>query len=161
MILYFRWTMTLALVYLALTSNLQISNIVVGILLGAGVVLLVRPQAEREAVPRNIVRSVVALARYILHLAHVLFVSGIEASRIVLSPSLPIRPGIVAIPADTETDLGVTLSAHAITLAPGELVVEIDDDHLMYTHCLDATHAEEYVKEAQDMRRELLREIFY
>lgn len=159
MIIYTRWIFLLALVYLALTSNLEVSNLIVGILLAAIVVALVRPD-RRPTVPRNFVRSTVALVRYLLNLAHDLVVSGLQVARVVLSPSLPIRPGIIAIPANTDTDLGIALSAHAVTLTPGEIVVEIDDDHVMYTHCLDATHAEEYIQEAIEMRRELLNEIF-
>jgi hypothetical protein len=39
-------------------------------------------------------------------------------------------------------------------------VVEIDEDDVMYTHCLDATRSAEYIKDAVDMRRELLDQIF-
>jgi hypothetical protein len=40
------------------------------------------------------------------------------------------------------------------------MVVEIGPRGVMYTHALDATHAAEYVVEAQRLRRELLRKIF-
>ena len=159
MIIYSRWILLLALVYLALTSNLELSNIVVSVILAVAVVALVRPD-QRATSPRNIFRSVLALVRYLINLIHDLIVSGIQVARIVLSPSLPIQPGIIAIPAGTETDLGIALSAHAVTLTPGEMVIEIDDDHIMYTHCLDATHAEAYIKEAHEMRLKLLNEIF-
>lgn len=159
MIVYVRWVLLLALVYLALTSNLELSNIVVALLLATGVVVLVRP-TPRPTELRRFGRSMVALARYIVNLIHDLTVSGIQVARIVLSPSLPIRPGIIAIPAETETDLGLALITHAVTLTPGELVIEIDDDHLMYTHALDATRAEAHVKEALELQHELLRDIF-
>ena len=159
MTIYVRWVILLALVYLALTSNLELSNIVVALLLGTGVVALVRP-TTRPTMPRNFVRSALALVRYVANLIHDLTVSGLEVARMVLSPSLPIRPGIIAIQAETETDRGLALSAHAVTLTPGEMVVEIGDDHVMYTHVLDATHAEEYIKEALALQRELLDEIF-
>lgn len=159
MIIYFRWVMMLALVYLTLTSNLELSNIVVALLLATGVVALVRP-TPRPATRRNFARSTVALILYIANLIRALTVSGIQVARIVLSPSLPIRPGIIAIPAETETDLGLALVTHAVTLTPGELVVEIDDDHVMYTHALDATRAEAHVREALELQRELLDDIF-
>ncbi len=157
--IYARWILLLTLTYLALTSNLQWTNIVVGVLIALGVLALIRPE-PRPYVPRHITRSALALVRYLINLVDDLIVSGIQVAKIVLSPSLPIRPGIVAIPAQTETDLGIALSSHAVTLTPGEIVVELDEDHIMYTHCLDATHAEEYISEAQEMRRELLNEIF-
>ena len=52
------------------------------------------------------------------------------------------------------------LSAHALSVTPGELVIGIDDDGMMYTHCLDATHSAEYTAQAQAMRRDLLSKIF-
>lgn len=159
MIIYIRWVLLLALVYLALTSNLELSNIVVALLLATGVVLLVRP-AQRPTELRRFGRSMVALALYSANLIRDLIVSGIQVARIVLSPSLPIRPGIIAIPAETETELGLALITHAVTLTPGELVVEIDDDHVMYTHALDATRAEAHVKEALELQHELLKDIF-
>ncbi len=159
MIIYFRWVMMLALVYLTLTSNLELSNIVVALLLATGVVALVRP-TPRPTTRRNFARSTVALILYIANLIRALTVSGIQVARIVLSPSLPIRPGIIAIPAETETDLGLALVTHAVTLTPGELVIEIDDDHVMYTHALDATRAEAHVREALELQRELLDDIF-
>ncbi len=159
MIVYIRWVLLLALVYLALTSNLELSNIVVALLLATGVVLLVRP-AQRPTELRRFGRSMVALALYSANLIRDLIVSGIQVARIVLSPSLPIRPGIIAIPAETETELGLALITHAVTLTPGELVVEIDDDHVMYTHALDATRAEAHVKEALELQHELLKDIF-
>ena len=159
MIIYFRWVMLLALAYLTLTSNLELSNIVVGLLLATGVVALVRP-TPRPTTRRNFARSTVALIRYIVNLIRDLTVSGIQVARLVLSPSLPIQPGIIAIPAETETDLGLALATHAVTLTPGELVVEIDDNHVMYTHALDATRAEAHVKGALKLQRELLDDIF-
>lgn len=156
---YTRAFVLLLLVYLALTSNLEIANIVVGALLAGGVLLLIRPPTKGIA-PRDIPASIVAFGRYIGHLVVDLILSGVQVARLVIDPALPIKPGIIAIPAQTSTDLGIALSAHAITLTPGELVVETDEAHLMYTHSLDASHAQESIREAQEVRRELLDKIF-
>jgi multicomponent Na+:H+ antiporter subunit E len=86
--------------------------------------------------------------------------NGIRVARIVLDPRLPIRPGIIAIPAGMKTELGVALSAHAITVTPGEQVAEIGDDGVMYTHCLDAVTSAEGAEEAQRKRRAMLESIF-
>src|SRR5690606_23799585 len=90
MVIYIRWIVLLALAYLALTSNLELANIVVGLLLAAGVVLLVRPE-PRPLAPRNIPQSFVALVRYLGNLISDLVVSGIQVARIVVSPDLPIH----------------------------------------------------------------------
>ncbi len=46
-----------------------------------------------------------------------------------------IEPGIVKIDPDLETDLGITILANSITLTPGTLTVDVDDERSeMYIH---------------------------
>lgn len=156
---YLRGVILLTLAYLAFTSNLQLSNVVIGVVLAGGVMVLLRPEVQPLNV-RNLPAALWALLRYVLNLASDLIVSGIQVARIVLDPALPIRPGIVAIPSECESDLARALSMHAITITPGEMVVEVDEEGVMYTHCLDATRAAEYAADAQAMRRQMLEQIF-
>jgi multicomponent Na+:H+ antiporter subunit E len=149
----------LLLVYLELSSNFELSNVVVGLLIVSGILLLIRPR-RRPMAWRRLPSAIVALIKYVVILAYDLIMSGIQVARIVLDPALPIQQGIVAIPSECESELGSALSAHAITLTPGELVIETDEQGVMYTHCLDATKSEQYVAEAQKMRRDLLEKIF-
>ena len=149
----------LALAYLAFTNNLELSNVIAGLIIAAMVVLLVRPRAHKVTW-RQVPQTALALGRYVLVLIYDLVVSGIQVARIVLNPRLPLKPGIIAIPSECESELGSALSAHAITLTPGEMVVEMDEQGVMYTHCLDATEAKDYVGRAQKMRRVLLDKIF-
>lgn len=149
----------LLLVYLELSSNFEFSNLIVGLLIVTGILLLIRPR-RRPMAWRRLPSAIVALIKYVVILAYDLIMSGIQVARIVLDPALPIQQGIVAIPSECESELGSALSAHAITLTPGELVIETDEQGVMYTHCLDATKSEQYVAEAQKMRRDLLEKIF-
>jgi multicomponent Na+:H+ antiporter subunit E len=80
-------------------------------------------------------------------------------ARVVLTPGVSLRQGIIAIPAETSSDLGRALSAHAITVTPGEMVVEMDEEGTMYTHCLDATAAAETAVAHQRQRRAMLERI--
>jgi multicomponent Na+:H+ antiporter subunit E len=153
------WTTILLLpIYLALTANLELSNIITGGLVAFGVAALLRPAINPIGV-RQLPGALWALIQYLGLLLIELIVSGLQVARIVLSPSLPIKPGIVAIPAGTDSELATALSAHAISVTPGELVVEIGDDGVMYTHCLDASQPEEVRLAAQQQRRDLLRRI--
>lgn len=156
---YIRTWLLLTLIYLTLTSNLEPLNLLMGGIVGVVVLLLIRPPLESMS-PRQYPSSLLATVRYILVLVYDLIVSGIQIARLVLSPSLPIKPGIINISSECQTELGAALSAHAITLTPGEMVVEMDKDQNLYTHVLDATQAPTYVHEAQAMRRELLDQIF-
>ena len=147
------------LVYLALTMSLAINNIVVALLIGIGVSLFIKPvhtHVPLGRLPRGIVTLFVYVALLILDVIR----SGINVARIVLDPKLPIRPGVVAIKSGSKTELGTVLSAHAITITPGEMVIEIGDDGTMYTHCLDAVSSGAGADAAQAKRREMLEKIF-
>lgn len=156
---YVRTILILLVIYLALTGNLQLSNIVLGILVATIAALLLRPQPSRIDV-RRLPAATWATVRYIALLAADVVRSGIGVARIVLDPKLPIQPGIVAIHSGCKSELATALSAHALSITPGELVIGIDDKGVLYTHCLDATHAAHYAAEAQAMRRDLLSKIF-
>jgi multicomponent Na+:H+ antiporter subunit E len=85
---------------------------------------------------------------------------GIATARIVLDPKLPLKAGIVAIPYGSQSELGSAFSAHAITLSPGELVIEIDSDGNMYTHALNVDATAAAAEEGQAARRKLLDAMF-
>jgi multicomponent Na+:H+ antiporter subunit E len=154
-----RTILILLVIYLALTGNLQASNIVLGLLVAAVATLLLRPQPSGMDL-RRLPAALWATVRYLAILAADVVKSGVGVARIVLDPALPIRPGIIAIPSGCSSELGAALSAHALSITPGELVVGMDKEGVMYTHCLDATHSAEYAAEAQAMRRDLLSKIF-
>lgn len=149
----------LLFIYLELSSNFELSNIVVGLIIVTGIAKFVRPQ-HLPSDWRRLPSSVFALVQYLVILVYDVIASGIQVARIVLDPALPIKPGIVSIPSQCDSEMGTALSAHAITLAPGEMVVEIDEKGVMYTSCLDTTNSEKYVENAQKMRKDLLQKIF-
>jgi multicomponent Na+:H+ antiporter subunit E len=156
---HIRYIIPLLLVYLALTSDLSVSNLILGTLIAASVSFLIHPQ-QHEYNLRRLPAAILAMAQYIGILAVDVGKNGLQVARIVLTPSLPIEPGIIAIPSLCETEAGTALSAHAITVSPGELVVEISEDGTMYTHCLDANNSEAKAAEAQQLRVNLLQKIF-
>ncbi|MDX1415484.1 MAG: Na+/H+ antiporter subunit E [Candidatus Promineifilaceae bacterium] len=150
-----RGMLGLTAVYLALTGNFQLSNIVAGLIISTFVVWLLRMENKPLSL-RAFFPAAWALVKYIVVLMIDLVISGLQVARIVLSPKLPIAPGNIAIPTRCSTDLAQALSAHAITLTPGEMVVEMGERGVMYTHALDATDADEYVAQAQEKREQML-----
>jgi multicomponent Na+:H+ antiporter subunit E len=145
--------------YLALTANLELGNLVLGFLIAVGLTALLRPPRGTFDL-RRLPAALLALAHYLFIVGRDAIKSGLMAARLVLDPALPVKPGIITIPSGCDSELATALSAHAITLAPGEMVVEIGEGGVMYTHTLDVTQAAEYVEQAQQMRRELLHRIF-
>lgn len=54
-----------------------------------------------------------------------------------------IRPGIVKIDPKLNTDFAATFLANSITLTPGTLTVDVDDDNVLYVHWINVPHGEE------------------
>ena len=60
----------------------------------------------------------------------------------VLHPEMPIKPGIVKIKTALKTDSGITALANSITLTPGTLTVDLDDDGFLYIHWINVKSTE-------------------
>lgn len=66
--------------------------------------------------------------------------ANLQVARSVLSPLDKIRPGIVAIPLDVQTDAQITLLAHMITMTPGTLTLDVSTDRsTLFVHAMDAS----------------------
>jgi len=65
--------------------------------------------------------------------------SNLRLAAIVLSPSLPLHPGIVKVRTKLQSRMGRLLLANSITLTPGTLTVEMDGEWL-YVHWVTVEH---------------------
>ncbi len=57
-------------------------------------------------------------------------------TKIIASPSMPMRQHLFCVPYSQRTDLAQVMFANSITLTPGTITVEIEDDEF-YVHALD------------------------
>lgn len=149
----------LTIIYLLLTSNLEWLNMLAGILIAIGITLLIKPSIQESSL-RRLPSAALALIRYTGVLIYDIIRGGLMVAKLAMSPKMEIDPGIMAIPSECASELATALSAHSISLSPGELVVEIDDQGVMYTHVLDIRHGPEYKLQAQKLRSVLLQKIF-
>jgi multicomponent Na+:H+ antiporter subunit E len=147
------------LMYLVLTADLSFSNLLIGLLIAAAVTSLVHP-GRRPLDLKRLPSALLAVAQYIGILAVDIILNGLQVARILLTPKMPINPGIIAIPSLCESEMGTALSAHAITVSPGELVVEIGKGGIMYTHTLNIEDSQQQSEAAQRLRVNLLQRIF-
>lgn len=155
---YFPFILLLTLIYLLLTANFEWLNIFTGVLIAVVMTWLLRPRLKTPSW-RRAPAAILALIQYVGILVLDIINGGIMVARSVWSKEIDIDPAIIAIPSGCDSEFGTALSAHAISVSPGELMVEVDEDGVMYTHVLDVTHSSEYKEQAQQMRRELLSKI--
>ncbi|MCB0192935.1 MAG: Na+/H+ antiporter subunit E [Anaerolineae bacterium] len=79
----------------------------------------------------------------------------------VLAPFSSMRPGIIAVPLDLKTDLGITTLANMITLTPGTLSVDVSDDRkVIYVHGMHVDHLEDFKHDIKDGFERKVKEVF-
>ncbi len=106
----------------------------------------------------NAVLQIYNLLAYVLYLSKEVLVSGVQVARIIISPSLPIDPGITLVKTqdDSKSELISAISAHGITITPGELVVDFDKNEdegvLMIVHSLTISESSEVLDRDQSLR---------
>ena len=112
------------------------------LLLGAGIALLLvllplpgmRIYKEISLAPRRILYAILYLFVFLWAVVK----SNIDVAARVLSPKMPINPGIVRVKTKLKTRLGRLILANSITLTPGTITVDIGGDEL-FIHWIDVT----------------------
>lgn len=132
------WNLFLMLIWAALTNNFGPVNLGIGFLIGFATlaVLTARGVVGSSRYTRRTQRTLGFAWFYLRELV----VSNFRMARDVLSPTLSMRPALVAIPLDvrTESDGEITLLANLISLTPGTLSVDLSPDRrVLYIHAMD------------------------
>ena len=68
---------------------------------------------------------------YWLWLGREIYRSNIDVARRILDPALPISPNIFTVRAGQKTELGRVTYANSITLIPGTVTMDVDEDTLI------------------------------
>lgn len=135
----------LGLLLILLISWMAWSGIYKPLLIGLGVFscLLSLWAASRMGFFRHAmpVRALLRLPALWWWLLQEVIKSSLEVARVVLSPSLPIQPELVELVTSEKTDSGRVILGNAITLSPGTVTIDLDEDRLL-VHCLTAASAE-------------------
>jgi multicomponent Na+:H+ antiporter subunit E len=156
----FTLAIPIALLWVAVTGSVSPGGALVGYLLGLAILLVLRRLGL--TLHRGLsVRQVGAALVYLWRLLADIVVSSLQVARIILSPRRQLRTGILAVPSgDTRDDqLLAALSTYAINLAPGQLVIDIDQRGTLYVHCLDLAASRPTIEAQQRERLRLLRAV--
>jgi multicomponent Na+:H+ antiporter subunit E len=90
------------------------------------------PNTPSRATAQAFVRGAVFLPILLVAVVR----ANLSLAAVVLNPRLPIDPSLVRVPRPPGT-VGTALLANAITLTPGTLTVDVEEDHLL-VHALTA-----------------------
>ena len=119
------------LVWVLLTSSLALQELGVGLLVAAVVTVLTGHRAAVFSGLRVSPAAVIGVLKYLATFAVALVKANFDLAARVLNPALPIRPAVVEVETRLRSPLGRLLLANSITLTPGTLAVDYNDNRLL------------------------------
>lgn len=137
-----------AFVWASLQAEFTALNFVIGFILG-GILLSIFSivSGEKDSYFTRIMRAV----RLILVFIKEVIVANVIVIRQVLSPKLNIKPGIVALPLDLETDMEITVLASMISLTPGTISMYVSNDNrYLYIHVMNIEDGDKIIDDIKD-----------
>ena len=130
----------ISVIWLLLRGDASPGNFFVGLIIALILIRFLRRTYQQE----RSFRRVGDIAHFLINFTRELIVANIQVLKIVLSPKMAIRPGIIAYKTDCKTPLGITVLANSITLTPGTLSVDISEDGTtIFVHTLDIEHPDQ------------------
>jgi len=133
-----------SLVWFALTDIKDIQEVITGIVIALLISLLAGHFLVVNQTSRGVLRRLLYLVIYIFRFLWELIKANLNVAYLVIHPKLPIKPGIVKIKTKLTKDSALTLLGNSITLTPGTMTVDINEDKKeLYIHWI-------YVKEVQE-----------
>ncbi len=147
------------LFWVAFTTSLDWQELLAGGVLSFILAFYTGKQFSEGGMSNFSPRRVIFGIRYLFVFIWEMIKANVDVARRVLSPKIPLNPGIIEIKTNLKTNVAKLALANSITLTPGTLTVDIVDDklyiHWIYVHTKDREEAfrmiaavfEKYIKE--------------
>jgi multicomponent Na+:H+ antiporter subunit E len=119
------------LLWMMLTASLDPAEMITGLVVAAVVTLASRPHLALFSGLRLSPSAILPFLTYLVVFIAALIRANLDMARRVLSPSLPIRPGVVEVKTELKSSLGRLILANSITLTPGTLTVDLQGDSIL------------------------------
>jgi multicomponent Na+:H+ antiporter subunit E len=132
---YIATFIVLFLVYLLL-AGFVVEELILGAMISALLTVILSKFVDYQIDILLPVKLVKFLVIYLPVFIWKLIIANIDVAKRVLSPKIPLNPGIVRIKTDLKGDFGKLVLANSITLTPGTLSIDIVDNYI-YVHTVD------------------------
>ncbi len=128
------------------TLESVVGELLIGIIIGFPVAFLFRRFYADRTNPIRTLRVFPYAILYILVFTREILIANIDVAYRVMAPGPPIEPEVIYVPLRVKTDLGVTTIANSITITPGTVTLDHDDDaNALYVHVIDGRDIEDIV----------------
>lgn len=88
------------------------------------------------------IKSLYHLIKYFIVFLIELVKANLNMARIVITPSLPISPKIYEVKTELKSNIAKALLANSITLTPGTISVDLDED-IIYIHVVEGAKVDD------------------
>lgn len=147
---------SLALLWMFLSANFTASGFVIGFLLGALSLVMMR----RFFKGRLYLERVWAVIKLTILFLKELILANVAVLKVVLAPKLDMQPAFFKYETALTEEWELTLLSSLITLTPGTVVVHISDDNkFLYIHAIDAADIDETVESIRDSFEKAIMEV--
>ena len=133
----------LTFIWVALTGNFEFANVLFGFLLSYFLLWVI----TRGSGNVHYFKLVPRVVSFFFFFLYELVKANLQVAYEVITPSLNMTPGIVAVPLDISSDFQITMLANLITLTPGTLSLDVSEDKkVLYVHSMYIKDREEFIK---------------
>jgi multicomponent Na+:H+ antiporter subunit E len=137
----FLWNILLAFMWAAVMGRFNLSNVVVGALLGYAVLFVAQPLMG----PSNYFRRIHHAIGFAFFYIWQLVLANLRLASDVMTPGARARPGVLAIPLEAKSDAEITLLANLISLTPGSVSLDVSSDRrFLYLHAMYIDDVDQY-----------------
>lgn len=127
--------------YLLVLDSVHLLDVAAGVVVAVCVVALLAPLLfSAPAIPGvELAKRIARFPRFAAAVVWEIVLGTWQVALVVMGLRPLLSPGIIAVPVGDRSQTGIAVTTLAITLSPGELLVDIDEDReLMLIHVLDA-----------------------
>lgn len=136
---YFAFNLLLAIIWMFLTGTLSVGGFIVGFVIG----FLGLAFSRHVLGSGQYVSGALGILRLVSVFVYEMVVANLQLARDILSPVPPFKPGFVSFDVRDLPPLETVLLANMISLTPGTLTVDSDDEgYTLYIHTVYAQDPE-------------------
>ncbi len=137
---YFTLNLILALLWASLQSFTPV-DLIMGFILGYIIIGMLRNWLGDAAY--RYVKRVPAFLKFFLYFCFEVVTSTLQVTKLIFRDESTLKPGIIALPLDTKTELETVLFHCFLVIIPGTMGVALSDDRkTLYIHIIDVPDPE-------------------
>lgn len=141
----FLTNLLLAISWMLLVGEVSASTFSAGLMIGYALLWLSR-SAWGEG---RYFRKLPKVLGFFIYFLKELMIANLKVAFDIITPKNHLKPAIIAVPLDVESDIEITLFANLVTLTPGTLSLDVSENRrTLYVHAL-------YVDDVVRFRSEL------